>query len=116
MRPQPDQYKTVQDRGETLLVRDRLIPLVRLGRVFGVSARFEEVHEGIVVIIEIEGALRALLVDELLGKQEVVIKSIGEYLKGVQGLAGGTILADGRVGLIIDVAGLFMVSEQGSLE
>jgi len=116
MRPQPDQYKTVQDRGETLLVRDRLIPLVRLGRVFGVSARFEEVHEGIVVIIENEGALRALLVDELLGKQEVVIKSIGEYLKGVQGLAGGTILADGRVGLIIDVAGLFMVSEQGSLE
>lgn len=112
MRPRPDQYKTVQDRGETLLVRDRLIPLVRLGRVFGVPAKCEDVCEGIVVILENEGSLRALLVDELLGKQEVVIKSIGEYLKGVQGLAGGTILADGRVGLIIDVAGLFAVSEQ----
>lgn len=61
-------------------------------------------------MVENEGEPRCLLVDEVLGKQEVVIKSLGERLKYVRALAGGTILGDGRVGLILDVAGLFEAS------
>ncbi|MDH3393817.1 MAG: chemotaxis protein CheW, partial [Desulfobulbaceae bacterium] len=60
----------------------------------------------LVVVVEIEGVQRALMVDELLGKQEVVIKSLGGYLKDTKGVAGGTILGDGRVGLILDLASL----------
>ena len=52
------------------------------------------------------------MVDELLGKEEVVIKSLGGYMKDVKGIAGGTILGDGRVGLILDLAGLIASSEE----
>jgi two-component system chemotaxis sensor kinase CheA len=59
-----------------------------------------------VVVIEDAGRPVALVVDELLGKQEVVIKSLGETFAGARGVAGGAILGDGRVGLIIDAPGL----------
>lgn len=115
MRPRKEQYKTVQGQGETLMVRESLIPIIRLYHVFGVQNGIEKVTEGIVVVIENEGRQRALLVDELLGKQEVVIKSLGGYLKDINGVAGGTILSDGRVGLILDLAGLISASnEMGS--
>lgn len=112
MRPQMDHYNTVQNKGETLLVRDTLIPVIRLYRLFGVADACTEIGDGIVVVIENEGRQRALLVDELLGKQEVVIKSLGGYMKDVRGVAGGTILGDGRVGLILDLAGLINLSDQ----
>ncbi|MFH1216549.1 MAG: chemotaxis protein CheA [Pseudomonadota bacterium] len=115
MRPQMEHYNTVQNKGETLLVRDTLIPVIRLYRLFGVAEACDEISKGIVVIIENEGRQRALLVDELLGKQEVVIKSLGGYMKDVRGVAGGTILGDGRVGLILDLAGLINLNnERGS--
>lgn len=112
MRPQMENYNTIQGKGETLLVRDSLVPVIRLYSVFGVENACTEIAEGITVIIENEGRQRALLVDELLGKQEVVIKSLGGYMQDVQGVAGGTILGDGRVGLILDLAGLISTSEE----
>lgn len=112
MRPNMECYNTVQGKGETLLIRDTLIPIIRLYKLFGVENACNEIAEGIVVVIENEGRQRALLVDELLGKQEVVIKSLGGYMKDVKGIAGGTILGDGRVGLILDLAGLIQVSEK----
>lgn len=111
MRPKAERYKTVQGQGETLMVRDSLIPIIRLNHVFDVENSCTEITSGIVVVVENEGRHRALLVDELLGKQEVVIKSLGGYLKDIKGLAGGTILGDGRVGLILDLAGLIVASE-----
>ncbi len=111
LRPARENYNTVYGRGEALLIRDSLVPIIRLHDVFNVEAMYTDPCEGIVVMVENEGRQRALLVDELLGKQEVVIKSLGGYLKDINGLAGGTILSDGRVGLILDLAGLFMVSE-----
>ena len=116
MRPNMDHYNTVQGKGETLLVRDTLIPIIRLYQLFGVENACTELSEGIVVVVENEGRQRALLVDELLGKQEVVIKSLGGYMKDVQGVAGGTILGDGRVGLILDLSGLINVSEEAAAE
>lgn len=111
MRPKATHYKTVQGQGETIMVRNTLIPIIRLNHVFDVKNSCTEITSGIVVVVENEGRHRALLVDELLGKQEVVIKSLGDYLKDIKGLAGGTILGDGRVGLILDLAGLIVASE-----
>jgi two-component system chemotaxis sensor kinase CheA len=111
LRPARENYNTVHGRGETLLIRDKLVPIIRLHELFDVEAKFTDPCDGIVVVVENEGRQRALLVDELLGKQEVVIKSLGGYLKDINGLAGGTILSDGLVGLILDLAGLFTASD-----
>jgi len=112
MRPDPKNYNTVHGKGETLLVRGNLIPIIRLYEVFNVEPNYTDPREAIVVVVENEGRRRALMVDELLGKEEVVIKSLGGYMKDVKGIAGGTILGDGRVGLILDLAGLIASSEE----
>ena len=75
------------------------------------TGAMEDPASALVVVVENEGRRRCLMVDEVLGKQEVVIKSLGERLKYVRALAGGSILGDGRVGLILDVAGLFEVCD-----
>jgi two-component system chemotaxis sensor kinase CheA len=111
LRPDRADCNTVVDRGEMIKIRGTLYPLVRLHELF----EFEPVHhnpwEAIVVVAETDGRRKCILVDKLIGKQEIVIKSLGEQLKGVKGMAGGAILADGRVGLILDVPGLFEISE-----
>jgi len=106
-RPAPDALSTVQGRGEMAMVRGRLLPLVRLHRRFGVRPRSEDPCAGLLVVAECEGRRFCTLVDELIGKQEVVIKSLGESLKNIAGIAGGAILGDGRVGLILDMEGVF---------
>ena len=109
-KPQPSDYSTVEGRGEMLMVRGELIRLVRLDQIFGLSESMKSPWESLAVVVEYEGEKLCLLVDDLLGKEEVVIKSLGEGLKNVQGLAGGAILGDGRVGLILDIAGLFQMA------
>lgn len=106
-RPAPEDYFTVKNQGEMIKVREHLMPLMRLDRIVGAQGALANPDEALVVVVENEGEPRCLLVDEVLGKQEVVIKSLGERLKYVRALAGGTILGDGRVGLILDVGGLF---------
>ncbi|MDR1041035.1 MAG: chemotaxis protein CheW [Deltaproteobacteria bacterium] len=106
-RPKPEEYFTVKNQGEMIKVRDNLLPLVRLDQIVNVDGAATDPSDALVVVVENEGQRRCLLVDEVLGKQEVVIKSLGERLKYVRSLAGGTILGDGRVGLILDVNGLF---------
>ncbi|MDR2442956.1 MAG: chemotaxis protein CheW, partial [Deltaproteobacteria bacterium] len=110
-RPKPDEYFTVKNQGEMIKVRDNLLPLLRLDRLVNVPGAVSDPSDALVVVVENEGQRRCLLVDEVLGKQEVVIKSLGERLKHVRTLAGGTILGDGRVGLILDVNGLFEADE-----
>ncbi len=106
-RPTPDCYKTVRGKGEALMVRGNLVPVVRLYQFFNVKPSSRDICEAIVVVVDSEGKQRAIMVDELLGKQEVVIKNLGG-LSDIDGVAGGTILGDGRVGLILDLAGLVM--------
>ena len=98
----------VQGRGEVVEVRGRLTPILRLGRFLGVPDREAPVAgaEGIVVVVESGQESRCLLVDDLLGKQEVVIKSLGDMFRGRTVFAGAAILGDGRVGLILDVNAL----------
>lgn len=106
-RPRREDYFTVERRGELIRVREELLPLVRLGRLFHRTVAHVDPWDGLLIVIEYEREKRALLVDELLGKQEVVIKSLGGGMQSIKGLSGGAIMGDGRVGLILDVAGIF---------
>jgi two-component system, chemotaxis family, sensor kinase CheA len=102
-RPGPDTVWTVHGKAEMALVRGALLPVVRLYRKFGVVPRSEDARESLLLVAEAEGERFCLLVDELIGKQEVVIKSLGETFSLVTGIAGGAIMGDGRVGLILDL-------------
>ena len=102
-RPRPGMVTTVHERGEVVSVRGRLTPLLRLGQHLGTPCRAVDPTDGIIVVVESGDAARGLLVDELLGKQEVVIKNLGETFRKQDLLAGAAILGDGRVGLILDV-------------
>ena len=96
-------------------VRDRLIPLAAPRRAVRHAGRARpDSAEGTVVIIEDNGRRSALVVDELLGKQEVVIKSLGETFGSVRGVAGGAILGDGRIGLILDAQRARRPDEHGA--
>ena len=102
LRPQPQMVSTVQGKGELIRVRDKLIPLVRLSDKLGLVSQVRDPCEGIVMVVDSGARSRALLVDSLIGKQEVVIKSLGQTFKHQQGMSGAAILGDGRVALIID--------------
>ncbi len=110
---QPDEssVSTVHGRGEVIRVRDRLLPLMRLHRVFGIPTARVRPSEALGIVVDNEGDCWCLLVDQVIGKQEVVIKSLGEGLKRSQGVSGGAILGDGRVALILDVAGLLTLTQ-----
>ena len=102
-RPRAGMISTVHERGEMITVRGRQTPLLRLGNFLGVKSGAASIEEGIIVVVESGGASRALFVDQLIGKQEVVIKSLGRAFENQNLVAGGAVLGDGWVGLILDV-------------
>ena len=106
LRPRPEQLSTVQQRGEMCTVRGRLLPVIRLHRLFNLTPRTEQISEGLVVIVQDNQRRCCLFVDELLGQQQVVIKSLGAGIGKVAGISGGAILGDGNVSLILDVPGV----------
>ncbi|MBM3761963.1 MAG: chemotaxis protein CheA [Acidobacteria bacterium] len=106
-RPAEGQVSTVQGRGEMVMVRNQLLPLIRLYRSLGVRPRNEDASQSLLIVAETEGKRFVLMVDEFIGKQEVVIKSLGSSLKNTTGIAGGAILGDGRVGLILDLEAIY---------
>lgn len=115
LRPQPNMVSTVQGKGELIRVRDKLIPLVRLSDKLGLVSQVRDPCEGIVMVVDSGARSRALLVDSLIGKQEVVIKSLGQTFKHQQGMSGAAILGDGRVALIIDPEAVSQLSSAGLL-
>jgi two-component system chemotaxis sensor kinase CheA len=114
-RPTPEMIHTVQERGEMINLRGRLHPLVRLYARLGIEPATTNAAESIVVVVETGDDIRCLLVDKLLGKHEVVIKSLGETFRRNRYLAGAAILGDGRIGLILDPQALGR-TETSSLE
>ena len=103
-RPKPGMVTTIHERGGMVSVRGKQTPVLRLGQFLGtagIKARTDE--EGIIIVVESGDSMRGILVDELIGKQEVVIKSLGETFKDQNLLAGAAVLGDGSVGLILDV-------------
>lgn len=107
LRPSEDMIATVRGRSEMAMVRGSLLPIVRLHSKFNVEPRSMNPWECLLIVSESNQKRFCLLVDELVGKQEVVIKSLGPTLQGISGVAGGAILGDGRVGLILDLEGLY---------
>ncbi len=107
VRPQRANCFTVAGKGEMIKFRGELIPLARLTHLFGVEGQFQDPWDGLVVAVEHKGRKLGLFLDELLGKEEVVIKSLGETFRQVKGISGGAILGDGRIGLILDMEGVF---------
>lgn len=111
-RPSAGMISTVHERGEMVNVRGRLSPLLRLYDYFDVQPKSTDPTQGIVIVIESGQEKRCLLVDQLLGKQEVVIKNLGETFKQNRALAGAAILGDGRVGLILDPQALVQLKTE----
>lgn len=105
LRPVRSQISTIQQKGEVLAVRGRLIPLIQLGDLFGLSDRCDPCGS-MVVIAHCEGRQIGLVVSELIGQQQVVIKTLGERFQGLKGISGAAILGDGRVGLILEMSGV----------
>ena len=102
----PDTVRSVAGGGELFRFRDSWMPIVRLFDVFGCAGQRRAVDEGIVIVVEGEGTRIGLFVDELIGQQQAVVKSLEANYRRVTGISGATILADGSVALIADVTGL----------
>ncbi|NLG36840.1 MAG: chemotaxis protein CheA, partial [Clostridiales bacterium] len=104
---QHDRNKIITDTSgnEMLMIRRKCYPLIRLNRLFGADGGGGE-RDGIVIMVEDAGKSLCLLADELLGQQQVVIKSLPEYLRKVRGISGCTLLGDGTISLILDIATL----------
>ncbi len=113
IRPEAGEVQSVVHRGEMLDVRGELVPLVRMHRLFGIQTELTDPADGLVMVVGADGRRCGLLVEDLLGQQQVVIKSLGQHLKNIRGVSGACILGDGRVGLILDVAGLIALAEKG---
>jgi two-component system chemotaxis sensor kinase CheA len=108
----PGMVNRVAGQGEVFWFRDRYLPVLRVHDVFGVKPRTTQLHEGLIMVVEGEGRRVGLFVDDLLGQQQVVIKSLETNFRRVDGVSGATILGDGSVALILDVAGLIRVAAQ----
>ena len=102
----PGMIKTIGGSGRVVEVRDEYLPVIDLERVFEVPRPEGSVGSNIMVVVEAEGARVALLVDELLGQQQVVVKNLEANYRKVPDVSGATIMGDGRVALILDVGTL----------
>jgi len=115
IKPKKNDISTVLDRGEMFMDQGELIPLFRLSRLFDLESSIHDATESLAVIVEDEGRRVGLLVDELLDQQQIVIKSLGESMRGVPGISGGAIMPDGRVGLILDIGGITRLAHENDL-
>jgi len=111
LKPQPGQITDVQGkRAQVIKVRNQLLPLVKLHQLFGIAATYTDPCDSLVVVA-VDGLNRCCLqVDSLLGQQQVVIKSLGDFFGSLKGVSGGAIMGDGNVSLILDVPGLIQLA------
>jgi len=113
LRPTAEMIFTMEGRSEMAMVRGELLAIVRLDQRFQIAGARQNPEEALFVVVEAQGRRYCLMVDEMLGKQEVVIKSMGDTFRDVAGISGGAIMGDGRVGLILDVNGVFQERRNG---
>ncbi|MFM0375504.1 chemotaxis protein CheA [Paraburkholderia strydomiana] len=106
LQPQAEDIYTVANGERVVRVRGEYLPLVALHEVFNVDGAKQEPTQGIVTIMQTEGRRFAMLIDELVGQQQVVVKNLETNYRKVRGISAATILGDGRVALIVDVAAL----------
>ena len=108
-----DMLNKVAGKGETFRLRNQYIPIIRMHEIFNVQPKNKiRANEGVIVVVERQGVLCGLFVDELLGPHQVVVKSLEANYRRVEGVSGATILGDGSVALILDVPGLVRLSNR----
>jgi two-component system chemotaxis sensor kinase CheA len=112
LQPAPEEIKEIAGKGRVIKVRGEYLPLIPLHQMFEIEPRFTDPCEGIVVILESDGRKAGLFVDDLVGQQQVVVKNLESNYRKVTGISGATILGDGGVSLILDVAALMRSSRQ----
>jgi two-component system, chemotaxis family, sensor kinase CheA len=101
-RPTAEALSTISGKGEMVMLRGELMPIFRLHRLFGIRSAIEDPVKALLVVVGDQERRCALLVDELLGQQQVVAKSLTRAVGKIPGVSGGAILGDGQVGLILD--------------
>lgn len=116
LQPMLGDIKEISGKGRVIKVRGEYLPLIPLYQMFDIEPRFTNPSEGIVVILESDGKKAGLFVDDLVGQQQVVVKNLESNYRKVTGISGATILGDGGVSLILDVAALLRSSRQLSDE
>ncbi|MBD8723283.1 MAG: chemotaxis protein CheA [Massilia sp.] len=112
LQPTPQDVREIAGRGRVLKVRGEYLPMIPLYQMFDIEPVHRDPSDGIVVILETEGKKAALFVDELVGQQQVVVKNLEANYRKVAGISGATIMGDGGVALILDVAALVRSSRQ----
>ncbi len=112
VRPLPEQVTSVAGRAEMLALDEGMLPILRLHELFDTADAQADLTQGVVVIVSDNGVRAGLLACELLGQQQTVIKPLGEGLPDQPGITGGAIMPDGRVGLILDAAGLVRLAHK----
>ncbi len=115
-RPDPDNITILPDGREMVKVREELIPVTRIHSMYGVRSDYTELHEGILVIVENQGEITCLFLDEVVGQQQTVIKALPGYMSTIKGVSGCSILGDGQVCLILDVGTIIKNSKKVSAE
>ncbi|MBI9085922.1 MAG: chemotaxis protein CheA [Desulfobacterales bacterium] len=116
IKPARKDISTVMDRGKMLSLQGNLIPLFRLADLYSIAGAEEDFNRNIVVVVEDDTGQVGLIIDELVGRQQVVIKSLGEAMRNIPGISGGAIMPNGRVGLILDVGELTKFANAGAEE
>jgi two-component system chemotaxis sensor kinase CheA len=106
LRPAPDELSTVEGRGLILNRRGQITPLIKLYELFDLEPEHEDPSEGLLVMVETLAGRYALLVDEVMGQQQVVVKELGEQFKRLNFLAGSALLGDGGLGLVLAADGI----------
>lgn len=106
----PDRVKSVTGNAELYRLRGEYIPIIRLYDMFGIEPQSKKLEQGLLVVVEGEGRRASVFVDELLGQQQVVIKSLETNYRKVDGVSGATILGDGTVAMIIDAGGIIAMA------
>ena len=113
IRPKAADLQRIVGKGEVVNLRGEWVPLVRLYEAFNVAPDYTDPVEALLVIVEVENRRIAVLVDELTGQQQVVIKTLEQNYRKIEGISGATILGDGQVALILDVPGLAKLARVG---
>ena len=116
LQPATQDIKDISGQGQVIKVRGEYLPLIPLYQIFNIEPTFTDPSQGLVVILESDGKKAALFVDDLVGQQQIVVKNLESNYRKVAGISGATILGDGGVALIIDVAALLRSSRQLSDE
>jgi len=115
LQPKPAEIKSIAGRGQVVSVRGEYLPIIGVAEFFGIEPLLSQPDKAILIIVESGGQKVALMVDELLGQQQFVVKNLEANYRKVDGLSGATIMGDGRVALILDVAAIVRANLQKTL-